>query len=170
MRKEAKFIYEKYFWINCLVLLFAKYNNKWLIMDGIFLFDWYKRKAKCKRKSFGGKKGEIWLGLDKKVYEKKILYLLLSFGIPEFICSVKWKSPDWKTRIKSFKLRKRKVASCGEGKRFFVERKFNWKFKSLLGEFLISWFCIIKIVNKKFYLRLWHFCWKINNHNLLIWM
>lgn len=34
---------EKYFWINCLalLLLFAKYNNKWLIMDGIFFFDWY---------------------------------------------------------------------------------------------------------------------------------
>lgn len=33
--------FTKYFWINCLVLLFAKYNNKWLIMVGIFLFDWY---------------------------------------------------------------------------------------------------------------------------------
>lgn len=32
--KENSFM--KYFWINCLVLLFAKYNNKWLIMDGIF--------------------------------------------------------------------------------------------------------------------------------------
>lgn len=47
---KGKNSFMKYFWINCLVLLFAKYNNKWLIMAGIFLFDWYKERQNAKKK------------------------------------------------------------------------------------------------------------------------
>lgn len=117
--------FNKYFWINCwLLLLFAKYNNKWLIMAGILLsFDWYK-----------GERLDV-VGLDKELLEIPYLLLFLGFLTLSLVPFIPYHTVQTnftqrnrsKERRRKFRSRNQEVSSSFILLRGWVRERRGWR-------------------------------------------